>query len=263
MGTKITILEISWNTGYFLLYSCLLKEWHDNMRVGEPQSRSGFCGEEKISCTCFKSNPIFQPASPQPVAISTKLSRLSFRVKNKIVFLGTFMVTQMVKKSSTSVEPQSSPSRYYSTICRRRWTLSIPSQCVSNSMKQSTYWDTTSRSDSLQFSPSFTGPKCSLTCSKEPITVPLLGQMNTSRFWKVLTMVCNTRDYWVFGLCPSSGILKNTTFRELVQWLRSALSKGPNRVGVSHPSPEGENRSSFRNVVFFKIPDDLRTPKTQ
>jgi hypothetical protein len=33
---------------------------------------------------------------------------------------------------------------------------------------------------------------------------------------------CNTipsrdliRDYWVFGHCPSSGILKNTTFRKL------------------------------------------------
>jgi hypothetical protein len=23
-------------------------------------------------------------------------------------------------------------------------------------------------------------------------------------------MVYNTQDYWVFGLCPSSGILKNT-----------------------------------------------------
>jgi hypothetical protein len=28
-------------------------------------------------------------------------------------------------------------------------------------------------------------------------------------------MVYNMRDYWVFGLRPSSGILKNTTFREL------------------------------------------------
>jgi hypothetical protein len=25
-----------------------------------------------------------------------------------------------------------------------------------------------------------------------------------------------TRDYWVFGRCLSSGILKNTTFRKLV-----------------------------------------------
>jgi hypothetical protein len=28
-------------------------------------------------------------------------------------------------------------------------------------------------------------------------------------------MVYNTQNYWVFGLCPSSGILNNTTFRKL------------------------------------------------
>jgi hypothetical protein len=30
----------------------------------------------------------------------------------------------------------------------------------------------------------------------------------------VRAMVYNTRDYWVLGFCPSSGILKNTTFRK-------------------------------------------------
>jgi hypothetical protein len=29
-----------------------------------------------------------------------------------------------------------------------------------------------------------------------------------------VTMVYNTRDYWVLGFCPSSGILKNATFRK-------------------------------------------------
>jgi hypothetical protein len=45
----------------------------------------------------------------------------------------------------------------------------------------------------------------------------------------------------------------------LVQWLRLALSKGPNRVGVFFPPPllpEDGNRSSFRNVVFLQTPDD-------
>jgi hypothetical protein len=28
-------------------------------------------------------------------------------------------------------------------------------------------------------------------------------------------MMYNTQNYWVFGLCPSSGILENTTFRKL------------------------------------------------
>jgi hypothetical protein len=34
------------------------------------------------------------------------------------------------------------------------------------------------------------------------------------------------------------------------QWLSLALSDGPNRVGVSLPSPEDRNRSSFRNIVI-------------
>jgi hypothetical protein len=29
------------------------------------------------------------------------------------------------------------------------------------------------------------------------------------------TKIINPQDYWVFGLCPSSGVLKNTTFRKL------------------------------------------------
>jgi hypothetical protein len=39
---------------------------------------------------------------------------------------------------------------------------------------------------------------------------------------------------------------------QVIQRLRLALSKGPNRVGVSPPLPSLENgsRSSFRNVVF-------------
>jgi hypothetical protein len=31
-------------------------------------------------------------------------------------------------------------------------------------------------------------------------------------FYRVLTMVYNTRNYCVFGFCPSSDILKNTAF---------------------------------------------------
>jgi hypothetical protein len=30
-----------------------------------------------------------------------------------------------------------------------------------------------------------------------------------------VTTVHNVRDYWVIGLCASSGILKNTAFRKL------------------------------------------------
>jgi hypothetical protein len=50
-------------------------------------------------------------------------------------------------------------------------------------------------------------------------------------------MVYDTQSYWVSGLCLSSGILnaRNTAFWKL----------GPNRAGVSLPSPEDGNRSSF------------------
>jgi hypothetical protein len=40
------------------------------------------------------------------------------------------------------------------------------------------------------------------------------------------------------------------TLAWVVQWLRLALSKGPNRVGVSPPPSEDGNKSSFRNIVF-------------
>jgi hypothetical protein len=52
-------------------------------------------------------------------------------------------------------------------------------------------------------------------------------------------MVYNTRDRWVFGA---------------LSIVRLALSKGPDRVGAPlPPTPEDGNRSSFRNVVSFRI----------
>jgi hypothetical protein len=42
------------------------------------------------------------------------------------------------------------------------------------------------------------------------------------------------------------------------------MKEGPNWVGVfSSPSHEDGNKSSFRNVVFSRIPDDGKNPKTQ
>jgi hypothetical protein len=61
-------------------------------------------------------------------------------------------------------------------------------------------------------------------------------------------MVYNAQNYCVLGLCPLSGILETRKHNVLetgsvsvlrwrgetpTQWLRLALSKGPNRVGVS------------------------------
>jgi hypothetical protein len=97
----------------------------------------------------------------------------------------------------------------------------------------------------------------------EPETTKLIHD----GFYRVLTMVYNTQNYWVFGLCPSSGFeiirRKNTTFRKLD--LFPSLGEGRHLLcwvpykeltsitGRSRclPSPEEGNRSSFRNIVFF------------
>jgi hypothetical protein len=104
-------------------------------------------------------------------------------------------------------------------------------------------------------------------------------------FW-LLTTAHNTQNHWVSGLCPLSGILNTRTHNvsetgsvsretttllcslerasnDWVQWLRLALSKEPNRVGVSLPSPEEGNRSSSRNVVFPSTYDFGRWEKSR
>jgi hypothetical protein len=85
----------------------------------------------------------------------------------------------------------------------------------------------------------------------------------------------------VFGLFASSHILKNTTFRKLDLFSPSgervgdtysvgsvtknkpesldllALPNGPNRVSPT-PSLEEGNRSSLRNIILFKTPDNVQ-----
>jgi hypothetical protein len=91
---------------------------------------------------------------------------------------------------------------------------------------------------------------------------------------------CITQNYWVFGLFPLSIILEKMTFRKLqllpslgegggektptYSWLRLALSKGPNWlwVGVFPASHEDGNRSRFRNVMFSRITDGVKSPKS-
>jgi hypothetical protein len=58
-------------------------------------------------------------------------------------------------------------------------------------------------------------------------------------------------------LFPSSGegrkthtLLGHLESANRVQWLTLVLSKRPNIVGASLPSPEDGNTSSFRNVAF-------------
>jgi hypothetical protein len=75
------------------------------------------------------------------------------------------------------------------------------------------------------------------------------------RLERILTMVYVEQNSQNFsGLFPSSGIpKKNTTFRKLDLF--------PSSGEGGEKTPEDGNRSSFRNVVFFGIPDDGKSPE--
>jgi hypothetical protein len=63
---------------------------------------------------------------------------------------------------------------------------------------------------------------------------------------KGLTMVYNIQNYWVSGLCPSSGILstrKNVSETDAV--IEITVSKGLKRVGFSPLPPEDGSRCTF------------------
>jgi hypothetical protein len=90
-----------------------------------------------------------------------------------------------------------------------------------------------------------------------------LGFSNTcwkTRFWRVLKMVCNTQNYWDFGLYTLSDIKKSKEHTILetgtvsflrIQRLRLALSKGCNRVGVSPLIRGPEHRFLKCFVLWF------------
>jgi hypothetical protein len=107
------------------------------------------------------------------------------------------------------------------------------------------------------------------------------GPLSLVRITEAL-LVQNSQNYCFFLLFPSSGILENTTFRklDLFQFSGEGGGKTPTQLGplekanlklflrgpteyVSSPppSPEDGNRSSFRNVVFSRIPEDGKKSK--
>jgi hypothetical protein len=47
--------------------------------------------------------------------------------------------------------------------------------------------------------------KTSVSC--DDVMEIFAKQISTCRYYRVLTMVYNTQRYWVFGLCPSSGLV--------------------------------------------------------
>jgi hypothetical protein len=119
-------------------------------------------------------------------------------------------------------------------------------------------------------------------CRKNP---RLQYQMVCSRLKNGLFKIDpQTQNYWVLGLCPSSGILETRkhNFSEIgsasvlrwggwetptmIQWLRLALSKGPNRVGVfQHPHLRTVTNPVSETLCFLvsRTPDDGHNPKTQ
>jgi hypothetical protein len=69
-----------------------------------------------------------------------------------------------------------------------------------------------------------------------------------------LILRLNPRD--VTGKCAvknCGGACTEWNYNTIGSDWRLALSKGPNRVGVSLPSPENGNRSSFQNLDFSSI----------
>jgi hypothetical protein len=86
---------------------------------------------------------------------------------------------------------------------------------------------------------------------------------------------------WTLFIVRNSKYLENTTSRKLdlfpssgegretsdrlgpLEWLRLALSKGPNSVGVSIPTPYGVNRTSSHDTVVSSYLEFRTTDKVQ
>jgi hypothetical protein len=63
-------------------------------------------------------------------------------------------------------------------------------------------------------------------------------------------MVYNTRNYWVFGLCPSSGILKNTMFHKLICFRPQVKGwETPTLLGPleSHPMTAVSSKGTYQH----------------
>jgi hypothetical protein len=54
----------------------------------------------------------------------------------------------------------------------------------------------------------------------------IYGQNVMNRIYRVLTMVYNSQNYWVSGLCPSSGIL-NTIKHDVSEIVSVSVLSGP------------------------------------
>jgi hypothetical protein len=68
-----------------------------------------------------------------------------------------------------------------------------------------------------------------------PIVTRIInGCSDMSRFHKGLTMVYDTQDYWVFGLCPLSDILKNSIEHKASESDPVSLALFSNVLGIPY-----------------------------
>jgi hypothetical protein len=80
------------------------------------------------------------------------------------------------------------------------------------------------------------------------------------------TTVCNTQNYWVSGLCPSSGIL-NTGKHNVSETgsVSKFFLRVPTQVSFSlssHPRTETDAVAETLYFPVFRIPDSGQTPET-
>jgi hypothetical protein len=84
----------------------------------------------------------------------------------------------------------------------------------------------------------------------------------------VLTMLCNTQNYWVFGLCPSSGIPETREqlfgnwicFRPHVRGEIRALLRPLERANLR---TETDPVSETLCCLLSRLPDDRQSLQTQ
>jgi hypothetical protein len=65
-------------------------------------------------------------------------------------------------------------------------------------------------------------------------------------------MVCNIQNYWVFGICPSSGILETR---------KHSVSETVSGPSFSHLRTETDPVSETLCYLVSRIPDDGQIPK--
>jgi hypothetical protein len=76
---------------------------------------------------------------------------------------------------------------------------------------------------------------------------------NVTYAWKILNKYKTQlfRNWFCFRLQVRRRAQQSRLSKSVGDWFRLALSKGPNRVGVSLSSPEDGNKISFRNIVIY------------